>query len=172
MAAGAGAERTQNMFDMVVTLDVSKLSGWLNAAAFCRVERKACGKRGGMRGRATGGARVGRRRRKQRAQGGPPTAEVVLWQGAGAERTLNMPVMVVTLDVSQPEMFALNVAAHGALYMSSAMSVTADTSQDPIAPCVSSAAAASAQNLPSAPARCSLVPNTPGHGPKPLHSEP
>eukprot|EP00964_Phaeocystis_antarctica_P109357 scaffold73841_cov52-Phaeocystis_antarctica.AAC.1 len=24
-----------------VTLDVSKLSGWLNAAAFCRVERRA-----------------------------------------------------------------------------------------------------------------------------------
>eukprot|EP00964_Phaeocystis_antarctica_P128135 scaffold91858_cov53-Phaeocystis_antarctica.AAC.2 len=26
---------------MVVTLDVSKLSGWLNAAAFCRVGRRA-----------------------------------------------------------------------------------------------------------------------------------
>ena len=26
---------------MVVTLDVSKLSGWLNAHAYCRVDRRA-----------------------------------------------------------------------------------------------------------------------------------
>ena len=38
----ARAERTQNMLFMVVTLDVSKLSGWLNADADCRVERRAC----------------------------------------------------------------------------------------------------------------------------------
>ena len=38
----ARAERTQNMPRMVVTLDVSKLSGWLNAVATCRVERRAC----------------------------------------------------------------------------------------------------------------------------------
>ena len=29
------AERTLNMLSMVVTLDVSKLSDWLNATAFC-----------------------------------------------------------------------------------------------------------------------------------------
>ena len=43
--AGGGrarAERTRNMLYMVVTLDVSKLSGWLNACATCRVERRAC----------------------------------------------------------------------------------------------------------------------------------
>ena len=35
-AAGrARAERTENMDPMYVTLDVSKLSGWLNAYAFC-----------------------------------------------------------------------------------------------------------------------------------------
>ena len=39
----AGAERTLNMLSMVVTLDVSQLSGWLNAAAACRVKREACG---------------------------------------------------------------------------------------------------------------------------------
>eukprot|EP00964_Phaeocystis_antarctica_P009641 scaffold5248_cov49-Phaeocystis_antarctica.AAC.4 len=35
------------MSRMVVTLDVSKLSGWLNAAADCRVEGRAvrCGAR-------------------------------------------------------------------------------------------------------------------------------
>ena len=38
----ARAERTRNMPYMVVTLDVSKLSGWLNADAVCRAERRAC----------------------------------------------------------------------------------------------------------------------------------
>ena len=36
------AERTQNMPAMSVTLDVSKLTGWLNAVASCRVESRAC----------------------------------------------------------------------------------------------------------------------------------
>ena len=40
--ARACAERTANMPRMVVTLDVSKLSGWLNADARCRVERRVC----------------------------------------------------------------------------------------------------------------------------------
>ena len=40
--ARARAERTANMLFMSVTLDVSKLSGWLNAVAYCRVERRAC----------------------------------------------------------------------------------------------------------------------------------
>ena len=42
VGARARAERTLNMPYMVVTLDVSKLSGWLNADARCRVERRAC----------------------------------------------------------------------------------------------------------------------------------
>ena len=29
-----------NICCMVVTLDVSKLSGWLNALAYCRVQRR------------------------------------------------------------------------------------------------------------------------------------
>ena len=37
----ARAERTLNIQSMSVTLDVSKLSGWLNADADCRVERRA-----------------------------------------------------------------------------------------------------------------------------------
>ena len=41
-AAGrARAERTENMLAMLVTLDVSKLSGWLNTAALCRFKREA-----------------------------------------------------------------------------------------------------------------------------------
>ena len=56
-AAGARArvERTLNMPCMVVTLDVSKLSGWLNAFAPCRVERRACDAGRGIRpGRRAG----------------------------------------------------------------------------------------------------------------------
>ena len=41
-AAGrARAERTPNMYCMLLTLDVSKLSGWLNADASCRLEMEA-----------------------------------------------------------------------------------------------------------------------------------
>ena len=39
----ARAERTLNMSCMSVTLDVSRLSGWLNADAACRVERESIG---------------------------------------------------------------------------------------------------------------------------------
>ena len=39
--ARARAERTLNMPYMFVTLDVSKLSGWLNALVYCQVERRA-----------------------------------------------------------------------------------------------------------------------------------
>jgi len=59
----ARAERTANMYAMFVTLDVSKLSGWLNAFASCRVERESigggatCGQAGGrVWGRVVGGA--------------------------------------------------------------------------------------------------------------------
>ena len=52
--AWAGAERTENMYSMVVTLEVSKLSGWLNACAFCRVQ-KGGRLRGRQAGQETGG---------------------------------------------------------------------------------------------------------------------
>ena len=58
--ARACAERTWNMSRMSVTLDVSMLSGWLNADAPCRVERRAYdAERGVGRGREG----VGRRQR-------------------------------------------------------------------------------------------------------------
>ena len=47
VGARARAERTSNIVFIVVTLDVSKLSGWLNADADCRVERRACNARRG-----------------------------------------------------------------------------------------------------------------------------
>jgi hypothetical protein len=50
-AKGTRAERTWNIWNMSVTLEVSKLSGWLKACAFCRVEGRACdaGGRGASR---------------------------------------------------------------------------------------------------------------------------
>ena len=51
-----------------MTLDVSKLSGWLNADADCRVERRACEAREEVRpGRREG---AGWRRRSRHARGG------------------------------------------------------------------------------------------------------
>jgi hypothetical protein len=59
VGARARAKRTANMRFMLVTLEVSKLSGWLNTRASCRVEGKGtcdagrgCGPGGG---RAWGG---------------------------------------------------------------------------------------------------------------------
>ena len=64
----ARAERTENMLFMSVTLDVSKLSGWLNADARCRVERRACNV---GRGAAQEREGVGWRRRSRHAWGAP-----------------------------------------------------------------------------------------------------
>jgi hypothetical protein len=51
----ARAERTKNMAYMFVTLEVSKLSGWLKADAACRVEGRACDAGGGGASRKAGG---------------------------------------------------------------------------------------------------------------------
>jgi len=54
---------------MFVTLDVLKLSGWLKACAYCRVDKEGHAMRGEVRaGRREG---VGRRRRRQHALGRP-----------------------------------------------------------------------------------------------------
>ena len=66
----AWAERTLNMPSMLVTLDVSRLSGWLNEFANCRVERRACDARGEVYAPGCGRG-VGIRRRKRHARGGP-----------------------------------------------------------------------------------------------------
>ena len=41
LLAGAREKRTENMTRMFVTLEVSRLSGWLNADALCRDQREA-----------------------------------------------------------------------------------------------------------------------------------
>ena len=58
LGAKARVERTSNMLRMYVTLDVSKLSGWLNADAPWRVERRGYDAGRGA-GRVAGGRRVG-----------------------------------------------------------------------------------------------------------------
>ena len=68
LKAGARAERTWNMWFILVTLDVSKLSGWLNAFVTCRVERRACDVGRGTAQECEG---VGWRRRNQHARGRP-----------------------------------------------------------------------------------------------------
>jgi hypothetical protein len=85
------------MYCMSVTLDVSQLSGWLNACASCRVERES------IKRAATGGA--GRREGVGAAAAQAACRQRTrLWSGlagARAERTPNIWLMVVTPDVSQ-----------------------------------------------------------------------
>ena len=49
LGAGHGEERAQNMDCTVVTLEVSKLSGWLNFAAYCRESKGGHMMRGEVR---------------------------------------------------------------------------------------------------------------------------
>ena len=48
-APGGQSMRTLNMPRVVLMLDVSKLSAWLNALALCRVEKRASEMRGKVR---------------------------------------------------------------------------------------------------------------------------
>ena len=93
MVAGHGEERTANMPYMAVTLEVSKLSGWLNADARCR-ESNGCGAR--CCGREAGGRRANAVHAACR--GG---LDCGLRAGHGEERTANMEYMFVTLEVSK-----------------------------------------------------------------------
>ena len=90
---------------MVVTLEVSQLSGWLKAFAFCRVEGRACDAGGRGASREAGGPGVWWQYTRGMHEDGPT-------QGLGAkralaERTWRMRFMLVTLEVSQLEMSAL-----------------------------------------------------------------
>ena len=97
LGARARAKRTRNISAMTVTLEVSKLSGWLNLYACCQVKGRACDAGRGARREAGQGVR--RRRRKRHARG---KADSRL-SGARARegRTRNMEYMLVTLDVSK-----------------------------------------------------------------------
>ena len=112
--AGHAAERTSNMYRMSVTLELSKLSGWLNADAACRESKRGHTLRGEGAGPADGGdgtaqcaARCGLG--GVRALGGGDAIGMCTGRArlkavgarARVERTRNMPHMVVTLDVSK-----------------------------------------------------------------------
>ena len=102
LGAGRGGERTWNISCMFVTLDVSKLSGWLNAVASCRESK------GGNTGRC--GLRAGRREAAR--DGGASSVQgrardCRVGAGHGKERTRNMLLMLVMPEVSQSEMSAL-----------------------------------------------------------------
>ena len=84
------------MDHMVVMLDVSKLSGWLNADAYCRVERRTCDAGRGA-AREAGGRWVGGDASGTHGEG--PTQG--LGARARAERTWNIYRMSVMLDVSK-----------------------------------------------------------------------
>ena len=82
---------------MVVTLDVSKLSGWLNADAYCRESNG--GHTVWCEVQSTGS---GRRRRATAVHAAcRGELDYRLGSGLGKERTLNMLAMVVTLEVSK-----------------------------------------------------------------------
>jgi len=80
---------------MSVTLEVSKLSGWLKTYALCRVEGRSM-RCGGGAGREVGG----RGAAAQAACTGRPDSRL-LGARARAERTANMANMFVTLEVSR-----------------------------------------------------------------------
>ena len=89
------------MFSMLVTLDVSKVSGWLNAFIHCRVQRGAW-EAGDMQ--SAGGRRpVGG---SQGSMWGPSSWRI----GQARSRTANMYRMLVTLEVSKVSGW-LNAAA-------------------------------------------------------------
>jgi hypothetical protein len=81
LGARARAKRTSNMLTMSVILDMSKLSGWLKACAFCRVEGRACDAGRGA-GREAGGRGVVAAQAGMQGEG----ARVKAW-GAGHARS-------------------------------------------------------------------------------------
>ena len=92
---------------MFVTLDVSKLSGWLNADASCRESKGGHIRCGAWCMRVKGRKLQGWRRRDRGAgnaqlqRGGPDCRLGGGQRGRGEERTWNMVYKVVTLDVSK-----------------------------------------------------------------------
>ena len=137
---------------MPLTLDVSKLRGWLNADAPCRVDRGRT-MRGARCGPGGGRATLGRRRRKRHARGRPDFQGVRVRARAG--RTTNMRNMFVTPEVSQLEMSALkffNISKRNP------MSVMAETHQSAIGPYFAMADAAFELNSPTAVLRTPLLP--------------
>ena len=114
LGAGHGQERTKNIPYMFVTLEVSKLSGWLNADALCRESKEGHAVRGEVYG--SGAAGGGRPRRQAcsvqerarlpiggRARGGEHVEHVARVCDAGG-----FPVRNIRVEVRQ----AIEEVAH------------------------------------------------------------
>ena len=143
--------RTKNIHFMVMTRDVSRLRGWLNADAPCRVTpRHVEGDTGGwdVRGRVAAVAVLA-------ACTEEPTGH---WarrtHGGGREGTINILYMVVTLDVSQLETSSSKVFK---FLNRSLMSVIDETTQPEIGPYALRAAARSLTHSWTAACRVALV---------------
>ena len=81
----ARAKRTANIHPMFETLDVSRLSGWLNAVASCQVKEGSIRRRGDMQaGRREG---VGRRQRCKQRAGSPRLWGLRVGQARSAPQT-------------------------------------------------------------------------------------
>ena len=106
-----------------MTLDVSKLSGWLNAVAPCRESNGEHAVRGEGAGQQTGGDGV------QRAV----EARLQIGGRTGVGRTQNIWYMFVTLEVSQLETSASKFCK---FEKSPLMSVMDETSQSAMGPYV------------------------------------
>ena len=163
--ARARGLRTVNMKLMSVTLDVSRLSGWLNADAYCRGtprHMRRATRVGGRREGVGGRWRCMQRARRNRLGTGHGTCE-------GGLRTRNMEVMSVTLDVSQLEMSSLKFDTPENRLT---MSVIAETPQSEIGPYSLRAAALLLTHSWTAASRPALVakvpePDDPEHVPEP-----
>ena len=85
--AKACAERTENMMSMMyVTLDVSKLSGWLNILADCRVESRVYDAERGV-GWEAGGRGPAAAHERQARREGPAVKAGGLGHARSAPRT-------------------------------------------------------------------------------------
>ena len=78
LGAGHGEERTTNMLAMIVTLEVSRLSGWLNARADCQEAAEV-----GRQSRCTQCAGEGSTVDSGQAQGGAHVEHVAHGRDAG-----------------------------------------------------------------------------------------
>ena len=83
-AGRARAERTSNICAMLVTLDVSRLSGWLNADAHCRVKK---GSKGGLTCGLGGGTAWGQRRRRMQRPERPRLCRLRVGNARSARKT-------------------------------------------------------------------------------------
>jgi hypothetical protein len=86
---------------MVVTLEVSQISGWLKEYACCRVEGRACNAGGKVRAGRREGPGCGGGTTQAACTGKKRPDSRLGAKGTRGERTANIQYMVLTLEVSK-----------------------------------------------------------------------